>query len=288
MVFESFSLGLMAAVVFGVADLIAVVAARRLGIIRLMLWSHVGAVVTATPYLALGGGLHAISLTQFAILGGLMVLILGALVTFYKGLQAGPVALVSPIVSAHLIPVIILSVLFLGEDLGLVQVLGIAISATGLVLASMAGASPSLDRTHLGKGVSYPLLSMAASGLFVFGIGAMSQEIGWFLPIYLIRVGSLAILIPVQRVTRSMPLWSPSLAIVLVAAMVGILQFIGMAAYAMGAQFGSVSLTTAGFTIYPIIPIIGGFIFLQERLVPRQAFGLASILMGLVVLRMAT
>ena len=288
MVFESFSLGLMAAVVFGVADLIAVVAARKLGIIRLMLWSHVGAVVVATPYLALGGGLHAIPLTQFAILGGLIVLILCALVTFYKGLQAGPVALVSPIVSAHLIPVIILSVLFLGEELGSVQVLGIAISATGLVLASMAGASPSLDRTHLGKGVSYALISMAASGLFVFGIGAMSQEIGWFLPIYLIRVGSLAILIPVQRATRSMSLWSPSLAIVLVAAMVGILQFIGMAAYAMGAQSGSVSLTTAGFSIYPIIPIIGGFIFLQERLVPRQAFGLASILMGLVVLRMAT
>ena len=288
MVFESFSLGLMAAVVFGVADLIAVVAARKLGIIRLMLWSHVGAVVIATPYLALGGELDAIPLTYFAILGGLIVLILCALVTFYKGIQAGPVALVSPIVSAHLIPVIILSVLFLGEDLGSVQVLGIAISVSGLVLASMTVARPSLGRTYLGKGVSYALLAMAASGLFVFGIGAMSQEFGWFLPIYLIRVGSLAILIPVQRATRSMSLWSPSIAIVLVAAMVGILHFIGMAAYAMGAQFGSVSLATAGFTIYPIIPIIGGFIFFQERLVPRQAFGLASVLIGLVVFRMAT
>jgi drug/metabolite transporter (DMT)-like permease len=278
----------MAAVTFGVADLIAVVAARRLGIIRLLLWSHVAAVVIATPYLALGGELHAIPLTHFAILAGLIVLILGALVTYYKGLKAGPVALVSPIVSAHLIPVIILSVLFLGEDIGWVQVLGIAISATGLVLASMTVASPSLGKSHLGKGVSYALLAMAISGLFVFGLGAMSQEFGWFLPIYLIRVGSLAILIPLQRATRSMSLWSPSIAIVLVAAMVGILQFIGIAAYAMGAHVGSVSFATAGFTIYPIIPIIGGFIFFHERLVPRQAFGLASVLMGLLVFRMAT
>ena len=277
----------MAAVVFGCADIIAVVAVRRLGIIRLVLWSHVGAVVIATPYLALGGELHAIPLTHFAILGGLIILILCALVTFYKGLQTGPVALVSPIVSAHLIPVIILSVLFLGEDLGWVQVLGIAISATGLVLASMTVASPYLGKSHLGKGVSYALLSMATSGLFVFGLGAMSQEFGWFLPIYLVRVGSLAILIPLQRATRSMSLWSPSIAIVLVAAMVGILQFIGIAAYAMGAHVGSVSFATAGFTIYPIIPIIGGFFFFHERLVPRQAFGLASVLMGLVVFRIA-
>ena len=287
MVFESFSLGLIAAVVFGVGDLVAVVAVRRLGIIRLMLWSHIAAVVIATPYLALGAELHAIPLTHFAILGAMVVLILGALVTFYKGLQAGPVALVSPIVSAHLVLVIILSVLFLGEDLGSVQVLGIAIAITGIVFASITVDSPSLNRTHLGKGVSYALLAMATSGLFAFGIGAMSQELGWFLPIYLIRVGSLAILIPVQRATRSMSLWSPSLPIILVAAMVGILQFIGLAAYGMGAQGGSVSLVAAGFMIYPIIPIIGGFVFFKERLVPRQAFGLASVLMGLLVFQMA-
>ena len=37
----------------------------------------------------------------------------------------------------------------------------------------------------------------------------------------------------------------------------------------------------------PIIPIIGGFIFFKEGLVPRQAFGLASVLMGLLVFQMA-
>ena len=287
MVLESFSLGLMAAVVFGAADLIAAVAVRRMGIIRLMLWTHIAAVVIATPYLLLGAELHAIPLTDLALLGGLSALILSGLVTFYKGLQAGPVALVSPIVSAHLILVILLSVLFLGEHLGPVQVLGIAIAIIGIVLASMTVDSPSLGRLHLGKGVSYALLTMVTSGLFVFGIGALSQEFGWFLPIYLVRVASLTILVPVQRATRSMPLWSPSLTLVFVAAIVGILQFTGLAAYAMGAQAGSVSLVAAGFAIYPIIPMVGGVIFFQERLVPRQALGLASVPVGLLVFMMA-
>ncbi len=288
MLFESFSLGLIAGVVFGVADLIAVVAARRIGIIRLMLWSHIGVVVIATPYLALGAELHAISLTHFAILGGLSVLCLGMLVVFYKSLKVGPIALVIPIISTHIILVIFLSAIFLGEDLSSVQALGIAIATIGIVLASMTVGGPSLGRTHLAKGVSYALLTMAIAGLFIFSIGVMAQEMGWFLPLYLIRLCGLVILIPAQIATRSMPLWSPSLTIVLVAAMVGILQFIGLATYAMGAGGGSVSLVAAGFSIYPIIPIVGGFIFFQEKLLPRQSFGVASVLVGLLVFQIAT
>ena len=129
---------------------------------------------------------------------------------------------------------------------------------------------------------------MASAGLFIFGVGAMSQKLGWFLPIYLIRFSGLVILIPVQITTRSMSLWSPSLTIVLVAVMVGILHFIALAVYSIGAQVGSVSSVAAGFSIYPIIPIVGGFIFFQEKLVPRQAFGVASVLMGLLVFQIAT
>ena len=57
----------------------------------------------------------------------------------------------------------------------------------------------------------------------------------------------------------------------LTAVLVGILQFSGLAAYASGAQMGSVSLVEATFSIYPIIPMIGGVILMHERIVPRQA-----------------
>ena len=288
MVLESFTLGLLAGIVFGVADLIAVVAARRINVIRLLLWSHIGAVVVTTLYLSLGEELHSIPLTHFAILGGLTVLCLGMLVTFYKGLEAGPVALVIPIISAHVIFVVFLSVLFLGEDIGWLQGLGLAMITIGIVLSCMTVGSSFLGNIHLRKGVLYALLTMISAGLFIFGVGAMSQELGWFLPLYLIRFIGLVILIPVQIATRSMSLLSPSLTIVFLAVMVGILQVIGLAGYSIGTEAGSVSLVAAGFSIYPIIPIVGGFIFFKERLIPRQAFGVASVLVGLVVFLIAS
>ena len=90
--------------------------------------------------------MHSIPPDSFAILGGLSVLCLGMLVTFYKGLEVGPVALIIPIISAHFILVIFLSALFLGEDIGSGQVLGMAMVTTGIVLASMTVGSPFLGR----------------------------------------------------------------------------------------------------------------------------------------------
>ena len=74
-----------------------------------------------------------------------------------------------------------------------------------------------------------------------------------------------------QWFAKAGPWWSPSPKLVLIAVLVGILQFSGLAAYASGAQMGSVSLVAATFSIYPIIPMIGGVILMHERIVPRQA-----------------
>jgi hypothetical protein len=50
-VLESFSLGFAAAVILGIADLIAAVVSRKMGLTRLLLWTHLAAVLVATPYL---------------------------------------------------------------------------------------------------------------------------------------------------------------------------------------------------------------------------------------------
>ncbi|SVC08582.1 uncharacterized protein METZ01_LOCUS261436, partial [marine metagenome] len=112
-VVESFVLGLTAAVIFGFADLIAVVVARKTPLIRLLLWIHVGAFIIGVPYLLLATDLSAVSPSHWALFGVLSIVFLGMQSTFYKGLQVGPVVLVSPIVSAHLVIVILLSTIFL-------------------------------------------------------------------------------------------------------------------------------------------------------------------------------
>ena len=288
MAVESLLLGLTAAVIFGFADLIAVVVARKIPLVRLLLWIHVGAFIIGVPYLVLAADLGTVSPQLWALFGVMSLVFLGMQSMFYKGLQVGPVVLVSPIVSAHLIIVILLSTIFLGERLESVQMLGISIAMFGLLLATMTLQSDPSGGSNVRKGATYALITMVGAGIFIFTVGALSKEVGWFLPIFLIRTGSFFILLPAQRLAKAGPWWSPSPKLVLIAILVGALQFSGLAAYASGAQMGSVSLVAATFSIYPVIPMIGGVILMRERIVPRQAAGLASVCAGLLVLGMTS
>ena len=285
---ESFFLGLTAAVIFGIADLVAGIVARRISISRLLLWIHLGGFIFGLPYLVLATDLGAVSPQLWALFGVLSIMFLGMMSTFLKGLQAGSVVVVSPIVSAHLVIVILLSTIFLGERLESYQMLGIGIAIAGLLMATLTWQSDTPEGGQVGKGVSYALLTMVGAGVFIFAIGALSKEIGWFLPIFLVRTGSFFILIPVQRLAQAGPWWSPSPKLVFIAIVVGALQFAGLAAYAAGAQMGSVSLMAATFSIYPIIPMIGGVVLMHERIVPQQAAGLASVCAGLLVIGMTS
>ncbi len=106
MVLEGFILGLFAAFTFGIADFIATIVARRLGLIRLLVITHVAAVLVVTPYLVFRADLHGIPLAYWPVFVAVSLLLLATLVSFYKGIQVGPVVLVSPIVSAHIVIVI--------------------------------------------------------------------------------------------------------------------------------------------------------------------------------------
>ena len=284
---QGFALGLTAALTFGVADFVAVFVARRFGTMSILVWTHIGALVVSTPYLLLVAGLKPIPLAYWPVLGALAFFILLALTSFYKAVQTSPVSLVSPIVSAHLVVVILLSVAFMGERPGMVQILGISLALAGVALASMTAGDSHTGNDGLRKGVMFGIIAMLSGGLFIFGIGNLSKELGWFLPIYLIRVGTLGVLLPTHLVTRRQPLRGLPAKHAFIAALVGVLQFTGLGAYAMGANIAPVSVVAASFSVYPIIPVIGGFVIFRERLVSRQVIGVASALGGLVVLGLA-
>ena len=53
-------------------------------------------------------------------------------------------------------------------------------------------------------------------------------------------------------------------------------------AFSRGAEIGLISIVGAASTVYPIIPILGGFYLYRERLAPNQLVGLLVIVVGLV------
>ena len=255
----------------------------------ILVWSHIGGLLVETPYLLLKADIHTIPVAYWPFFGILAVLILVALTSFYKAAQTSPISLVSPIVSAHLVVVILLSVTFMGERTGTVQLVGISLALAGVVLASMTVSSPHASRPNLSKGIVLSITAMLGGGLFIFGIGNLSNELGWFLPIYIVRLCTFTVLLPTNLMMQGLS-WRGLLpsSHVLTAILVGVLQFTGLAAYAMGAQIGPVSVAAASFSVYPVIPVVGGLILFKERLAPRQTVGIASALGGLAILGLAT
>ena len=172
-----------------------------------------------------------------------------------------------------------LSVTFMGERTGTVQLVGISLALAGVVLASMTVRSPHASRPNLSKGIVLSITAMLGGGLFIFGIGNLSNELGWFLPIYIVRLCTFTVLLPTNLMMQGLS-WRGLLpsSHVLTAILVGVLQFTGLAAYAMGAQIGPVSVAAASFSVYPVIPVVGGLILFKERLAPKQTVDIASAL----------
>ena len=152
------------------------------------------------------------------------------------------------------------------------------------MLASMALDKSQLGNQQSGKGVWFAIIATLSAGFLVFALGALSKEVGWFLAIYMARLITLCLVVAAQKSIHTWAWQGLPIIHIAAAALVGILQFGGLAAYTMGAQVGPISIAVAAFSVYPIIPMVGGLIYFRERLASRQVLGLASVLAGLLVL----
>ena len=285
---QSLVFGLIAAVTIGSADLIAALTSRKVGVFRVLLGANVVAAVLATVYVPFGPSVGQVSATEWAYLFGMSVLIILSLLALYKGLQIGPVAIVSPVVSASSLVAILLSVIIVGERLSIGQSLGAAATVGGVVLASMdfrqlAGVTSAVQR-----GAMLGVVAMLSGGVWMYSIGVLSQELGWFLPVYLNRVLTVALLVAVQAGRRQSPLSGLTPGVVAAIAFVGIMETIGIFAFARGSEQGSISIVSAAMSAYPLVPIAGGLVIFRERLAQTQTLGLMMVLAGLITLGLTT
>ena len=284
MVIESVIFGLLAAVGWGIADFLTAAISKNLGILRTVVGVNIIAVGVTTAFLFLVSGSDQISATQWVTLSAMSVLGFITYLGFYKALQIGPVALVSPIVAAYAVVVIILAVVFLGERLSSVQAVGATASIVGVVFASLNLRGLTSLKGIISKGVLYGLGAMVGIGVWQYFIGVLSRDMGWFLPIYINRLIILAMLALVTGASKTWPWQRLTIPIVAGIVIVGLAETGGLFAFSRGAEIGVISIVAAASTSYPVIPILGGLIIFQERLEVSQIAGLVVALVGLLVL----
>lgn len=300
-------LAIVVALCWGSADTVATFAARRQGTFATTFISLVASVtvlllfgVFAFTRLALAPAVFVQS-AGLGLLTGLMAAV--GYFSLYRGLELGPLAIVSPVTAADGAIGAVLAVLFLHEQLSIWQLSLLAMIFLGIFCAStnlmeVRGVVRTSGIAGLAKGgVRWGLLAMLTFGVMLFGIGLASGKWGWYAPILWTRVfAALALLLLATwrrllslRSTRarSDPAGTPvplRMSGIGLAVIVGVLETIGLLVYSFDTQLASTGLASALSSSWGILPLVAGITFFQERPAVYQLFGVLLVLAGLFLL----
>lgn len=279
--------GLAAALGWGCSDLLAAIGSRRMG-------SRATVMVAQIVGLLCFGLLWVVTTPEWRLPARDVAILLGsgcfagiAYFTAYRGLELGPVALVSPIASAFAAVTVLLAVVLLGESLGPILLSGVVLTIVGVVLASTDLRRFEVEAKRHRRGLPYAFAAMVGFGVAAFVSGSLAKDYGWLPPISLSRVGSVILITAATLAMRGreregMRRISPrSLGI---AAAAGVTDIIGVVAYSRGSELGLISIVAAVSATFTLIPVAGGILLFSERPAPNQLVGLVLVIGGLVTL----
>lgn len=285
--------GLAAALGWGLSDLWAAISGRRIGSGRTVVVAQVAAAVVVTVLVLIArpdlSGVPSVApwLVPNAFLGA------AAFATLYKGLQLGPIAVVSPVLASYAVVPVLLSVVLLGESLGGWEVVGVVVTIAGAALTSTDPKALRAGTRTKPAGLSWAIASTLLFGVATYIMGWAAKEAGflpslWFGRLTMMTVFLVAAFVSwVRSRTSGETRVSVAPSTLRLAVLVGVMELVGTISYARGAEVGLVSIVTAASATYPLIPVLGGVMLLHERPVPTQYLGIAMVIGGLVLLGVA-
>lgn len=300
-------LAIVVALCWGSADTVATFATRRQGTFVTTFTSLLTSVTVLVLFGSLAFARLALSPEVFAQSAGLGLLtgVMAAVGYFslYRGLELGPLAIVSPVTAADGAVGAVLAVLFLNELLSPWQIVMLVLIFLGIIGAStniveVRGIVRSSGLAGLAKGgVRWGLLAMVTFGVMLFGIGLAAGKWGWYAPIFWTRTFAALTLFLLAAIRRfrsrrsvlaaTTPQEKPALLRVHgigLAVVVGLLETAGLLIYSFDTQLASTGIASAISSSWGIIPLFAGIIIFRERPVLYQVFGVMLVLLGLFLL----
>jgi drug/metabolite transporter (DMT)-like permease len=282
-------LGLLAAVAWGTADLIARFTGRGVGVLRTIFFTQTTAFVMITTWILLspagssGWTGHGPWWAWAASLLGSAIVLSGTF-CLYRAITVGVVSIVAPISASYGAITLMLSVAT-GEVLGAVAIGGLMVTILGVAVTSAPGRTTRIEPQPKMPGLTPALLSALAFGVGFWLIGAFAvPQLGWAIPVW-IYYGSGAMAAGVIALSRghSLALPRPALrALLIVHGMCGVLGYI---AYSSGLRSGHIAIVTVLSSLASGVTVLLARVVLAERLSRRQWAGVGAILLGVAMLR---
>ena len=284
--------GLTAALFWGTLDVITALGSRVIGSLRVTAgMQSVTAVAFVAIFLVTGATLPT-DPGSFGLAALLGLIGAGAYLSYFTGLQFGPIAVVSGMVAAFGGLTVVLSVVLRGETLSPLQALCAAIATIGVLLTAIAFDGGLRATRFAGPGVVFAVIALVLFSLMAITTDVALETMTW-IQIYTIArvvnasIGTAAVLI-LARTSRSIghrppggPSWSDR-RVVGSLVLAGALDVLGLIAFATGLETAPTWMVGLAASLGPAVTIMVAVAFLGERLRPIQWVGLAGILTGMV------
>jgi drug/metabolite transporter (DMT)-like permease len=272
-------LALLSAVLYGTADFLGGLAARRATALASTVWAQgigFALVLVALPLFPAALPLASESLWAVGagLTGGFGVALL------YYGFAVGRVSVVAPVTAVCSIAVPVVVAMGLGERPGPLALFGI-----GVAIASVGLISRHRDPDHTAAGGDRSLAIGLACGVVIgafFVCLARAGSASGLWPLLIARAVSTAALAAAALVARA-PIALPRSVLPVVLAC-GALDMLANALYLLAVREGPLGLVATLASLYPASTVLLARMVLRERLQPVQSVGLACAAVAIVLI----
>ena len=274
-------LALASSLSWGFSDFLGGVQSRRHALVAVLALSQgVALVILVVAVLAGAPTEHDTAATVWAASVGALGLL--ALTAFYRALAIGTMSVVAPI-SATGVAIPVLVGLFSGERPGALQVGGIVLACTGVVLASREAPAADEDARRSGRtAIGLALLAAVGFGSFFAGMDRAEEtaDVAWVL--LSARTADVLLLGAAFALVRPPLPREPSAYGILAA--IGIFDLLANLLFVLATGRGLLSVVGVLGSLYPAVTVVLARVFLHERLTPTQNAGVVVTLAGVVAL----
>jgi uncharacterized membrane protein len=206
------------------------------------------------------------------------------IVTYFKAIQVGKLGIVSPISHSSLVFTVLFSVLFYGENLGMVRMLSIAAVVIGVILLSVN--LKDIRKSELFKmssGIPLALITCFFWGIVFFLFKIPVLVIGPIFTSFIIEAGIMVSSV-VTLLYRKESLFLKQKSMLLYFIIAAVLGIAGTLFYNYGIAVADVSVVATFVAASPSVAVLFGRFAFKEMLEAKQWVAIAIIIIGLMAL----
>lgn len=211
---------------------------------------------------------------------GLGVLGMAGALALYRAFAIGTLAIVSPIAASGN-AVAVLIALLTGEHPTALRLAGIAITTTGVLLAS-TDIQHLRARARARPGVGLALLAAGCFGVALWGMGHLVVDLGAMWLVWGLRLVSVLVLVAVGALLRRSLRPPPAAAWPWILP-VGVLDAGANLSYSLGLAAAFIAVVAVLSSLFSAVTVLLAWLFLRERLAANQWLGVLLILGGVAL-----